>query len=159
MAKVYIPGRGFGIPGPAGPQGPQGEQGEAGPPGADGSGVDPLSIRYYGSPGRGSTNTYVLRWSTKSDLGVGTDPMSQSATLGDAWVIPADGVYEFDLNIYNYSGAQTAIQIRFGANIDNLIDYDGAKQIGSIFIAHNDIKPLSKGGYFTAGTKVWATNL
>lgn len=62
---------------------------------------------YYGSPGRGSTNTNIMRWSTADANNAGGSDLSivQSATNGDYFLVGTTGTYMVTGNIQHSSGA------------------------------------------------------
>lgn len=116
-------------------------------------------MSYYGSPGEGSTNTNIMRWSTADSTNAGGSDVSmvQSASAGDYYLIGNSGNYLATGNIQHSSGAlHVYLMVTSGAlnNSQNGTDSD----IRGVAVNPGTYSyPFSAVFHATAGDKVYVS--
>lgn len=122
---------------------------------ATGGGTSPSYCRYSGVAARGSTNTYVLRWSTAQEACTGSDlSYSASATLGDSFPVATSGVYTISVGLYA-SGPYEAL-IMIGSSISNTVSPDSADMRKFHLISAYQ-GSMDWTGYIASGSKIFVT--
>lgn len=118
--------------------------------------VNHTSLRYYNSPGRGSTNTTILRWTTAASENVGTDlTYVPSSTLGDSWTVNVSGTYSISGVFYQTSGTTRVVYFYIGSSLQtNVVNYSSSELRHTMYLANNYIVPMTWIGYIQAGDKI-----
>jgi hypothetical protein len=120
-----------------------------------GGGTTPSYCRYTGVAARGSTNTYILRWSTAQEACTGSDlSYSSSATLGDSFVVNTSGVYTISVGLYAATAYESLILI--SSTIVNTISADAPEMRKFHLLLTNAYHgSLDFTGYIAAGNRIY----
>jgi hypothetical protein len=120
------------------------------------AGFTATSTWYTGVAARGSTNTYVVRWSTNSQTVGSGITYSSSAANGDSFTIVETGTYLILTGFYATTGFEALLHI--GDSIVNTIAFDAATAVDVRLInTNNYYNGPQYLGQIAAGKKVWVT--
>jgi len=120
-----------------------------------GGGTTPSYCRYTGVAARGSTNTYVLRWSTAQEACTGSDlSYSASATLGDSFPVATSGVYTISVGLYATTAYEALILV--SSSIVNTISPSASEMRKYHLVSTNVYQGgLDWTGYIAAGNRIY----
>lgn len=122
-------------------------------------GGTPISfVRYTGVAARGSTNTYVLRYSTHQQT-EGTDiTYAASSTLGDCFTVNTSGIYSVTVGGTSSPGSMILL-IQTGPAITNSVALtDTATRAQGLVLSGSSQQACSWTGYVAAGDKIWISS-